>query len=97
MRSAAILAIATFLGGCSEQPATTIDGSSPDAFAQSIDAARRDLPVADRLQFDRAIATVPARRYGNRHPEAAARSAFDGMTAADVVAVERERTGGRIE
>ena len=52
--------------------------------------------MADRLDFDRAIATVPARRYGNRDPSAAARVAFDGMTAAQVVATERERTNGRL-
>jgi len=73
---------------------TRIDGSSPDAFATSASAARQELPVADRLMFDSAIATVPARRYANQDPAAAARSAFDGMTAAAVVATERERTDG---
>jgi hypothetical protein len=41
--------------------------------------------------FDSAIATMPARRYADHDPEAKARIAFDGMTAADVVATERER------
>ena len=89
------VAIALALSGCSKPPPTTIDGSSADVFARSIEAARRDLPVADRLDFDRAIATVPARRYGHRDPLAAARAAFDGMTAAEIVATERERTTGR--
>jgi hypothetical protein len=93
MRSAALFALA--LVACSDQSPVTINGSSPEAFARSAEAARRDLPVADRLDFDRAIATVPARRYGNRDPSAAARTTFDGMTAAQVVATERERTEGR--
>ena len=63
-----IAAALILLGGiaaCSDRPATIIDGSSPAAFAETTRAARRDLPVADRLIFDRAIATVPARRYAN--------------------------------
>jgi len=84
------------LAGCSQHAPTTIDGSSADTFARTAKAARQDLPVADRLKFDRAIATVPARRYGNRDPSTAARVAFDGMTAAEVVAIERERTNGRM-
>ena len=82
------------LAACETEPAT-IDGSSPDAFARTANTARDDLPVADRLDFDRAIATVSARRYGNRDPLAAARTAFDGMTAAQIVTTERERTNGR--
>lgn len=91
------MALHLTLVSCSQPAPTVIDGSTADAFARTTEAARRNLPVGDRLQFDRAIATVPARRYGNRDPAAAARSAFDGMTAADVVAIERERTGGRTE
>ncbi len=92
--TAVLLALA--LAACSSDPPTVIDGSSPQAFARTAEAARDDLPVADRLDFDRAIATVPARRYGERDPAAAARTAFDGMTAADVVAIERQRTSRRM-
>ena len=92
---AGLLAIAA-LAACAQPPPTVIDGSSAEAFAHTTEAARGDLPVADRLDFDRAIATVPARRYGNRDPSAAARSAFDGLTAAQVVATERERTNRRM-
>lgn len=89
------LTVACALAACSAATATIIDGSSAEAFVRTVAAARDDLPVADRLDFDRAIATVPARRYGHRDPLAAARIAFDGMTAAQVVAIERERTSRR--
>lgn len=85
--------LALLAAACSKAP-TRIDGSSPQAFAATIEAARRDLPVADRLAFDAAIATVPARRYANDDPAASARVAFDGMTAPEVVATERDRTRG---
>ena len=54
--------------------------------------AREDLPIADRLAFDSAIATIPARRYADRDPAATARVVFDGLTAAQVVHSERERS-----
>ena len=88
--------LALALTACASSPPATIDGSSPDAFARTASTARDDLPVADRLDFARAIATVPARRYGSRDPSAAARVAFDGMTGAQVIATERERTNGRL-
>jgi hypothetical protein len=97
MKTLAGLALVAGLACCSDAPSTRIDGSSPDAFARSTEKARRDLPVADRLMFDSAIATMPGRRYADRDPAAAARTAFDGLTAADVVRSERERSTGRIE
>ena len=87
--------VCAVLAGCAQQAPTIIDGSSPEAFVRTSEVARDDLPVADRLTFDRAIATVPARRYANRDPSAAARVAFDGMTAAEIVATERQRTKGK--
>ena len=91
MRLVAAFAVIAALAGCSEAAPTRIDGSSPEAFARTTAIARQDLPAGDRLMFDSAIATVPARRYADHDPEAKARIAFDGMTAADVVATERER------
>ena len=82
------------LAACADPAPTRIDGSSPDAFATSASAARQELPVADRLMFDSAIATMPARRYANQDPAATARAAFDGLTAAEVVASERSRLPG---
>jgi len=81
---------------CTEQPPTRIDGSSADSFAATTAAARRELPVADRLVFDGAIATVPARRYADTDPSATARATFGGLTAAEVVRSERQRSTGRM-
>ena len=94
MKFAAALILLGGIAACSDSSAMIIDGSSPAAFEETTKTARRDLPVADRLTFDRAIATVPARRYANADPAGNARSAFDGMTAADVVATEAARTHG---
>ena len=95
MKWLAALGLAAGLACCSDAPPTRINGSSPDSFARTTEQARRDLPVADRLMFDSAIATVPARRYANQNPGATARAAFDGLTAAEVVRSERERSSGR--
>ena len=90
----AALILMSGVAACTDQPPTRIDGATAETFATTIEAARRDLPVADRLSFDAAIATVPARRYANADPAATARAAFDGMTAAEVVASERDRIRG---
>lgn len=68
-----------------------IDGSSPQAFAETTDRARADLPAADRLDFDRALTNFPARRHGAQDPEALRRTTLDGMTGAEVVADYRQR------
>jgi hypothetical protein len=79
------------LAACSQSVPTRIDGSSAHAFARSIERARHDVPASDRLAFDSAIANVPARRYADHDPAATARAAFDGQSAAEIVATERER------
>ena len=78
-----ILAVA--LASCSNAP-TVIDGSSPEAFEKTTRQARRDLPIKERLIFDAALRNPGGRRYGNRDIEGAAREAFNGMTAFDVIA-----------
>jgi hypothetical protein len=85
------LAPLLLLGACADDPPTVLDGSSPQAFARTAAEARRDLPVADRILFDRAIRTVGGRRHAARDPEALARTTFNGMTAAQVVADQRGR------
>ena len=90
MRLAAAF-LCVLLMGCGSQEPVVIDGSSPEAFERTTAQARRQLPDAERLLFDRAIRTVGGRRHAERDPAALARVTFDGMTAAQVVADERAR------
>ena len=90
MRAAAAALLLT-LAGCEGQELVVIDGSSPQAFERTTAAARRQLPDADRLLFDRAIRTVGGRRHSERDLAALARVTFDGMTASQVVADQRAR------
>lgn len=87
----AALVLAAGLVACADKAPTVIDGSSPEAFERTTEAARREIPDADRLAFDRALRTIGGRRHGHRDPQALARVTFDGMTAADVVADARAR------
>ena len=90
-RRFALLLAAILLAGCGESEPVRIDGSSQAAFERTSAAARRELPDADRLMFDRALRTVGGRRHAERDAEALARITFDGMTAAEVVADQRAR------
>ena len=90
MRALAV-ALMLLLAACGKQEPVVIDGSSPEAFERTTAEARRQLPDADRLLFDRAIRTIGGRRHAERDPAALARVTFDGMTAAQVVADERAR------
>ena len=84
-------ALTLLLAACGKQEAVVIDGSSPEAFERTTAEARRQLPDAERLLFDRALRTIGGRRHAERDPAALARVTFDGMTAAQVVADERAR------
>lgn len=79
------------LAACREQQPVVIDGSSEQRFEQTTAEARRQLPDSDRLIFDRALRTVSGRRMANRDTGALARVTFDGMTASEVVADQRNR------
>ena len=79
------------IGACSNSPPTVIDGSSQDSFDRTAAQARRDIPDADRLVFDRAIRTVGGRRMATRDADALARDTFNGMTAAQVVEDQKLR------
>ena len=84
-------ALALALAACSDRPPTVIDGSSPEAFQRTVAQARRDIPDADRLAFDRAVRTVGGRSHSTRDADALARVTFDGMTAAEIVEDQRYR------
>lgn len=85
--AAALLA----LGGCDSEQPVVIDGSSQQAFERTTAEARRQLPDAERLLFDRAMRTIGGRRHAERDADALARVTFDGMTAEQVVADQRAR------
>ena len=78
------------LAACEDRPPTVIDGSTQARFEETTKQARRDLPDADRLLFDRALKTIGGRRH-SANPATLARVTFDGMTAAEVVADQRAR------
>lgn len=78
-------ALFLLLAACGTEEPVVIDGSSAQAFERTTAQARRQLPDADRLTFDRAIRTVGGRRHSERDPAALARVTFDGMTARQVV------------
>ena len=86
---AAVLVLA--LAGCEAEQPVAIDGSSQQSLETTTAAARRQLPDADRLIFDRALRTVGGRRHSERDTDALARVTFDGMTAAEVVADQKAR------
>ena len=84
-------ALVLVLAACENGRPVVIDGSSPDAFERTTAAARRELPDAQRLKFDQALRTIGGRRHAERDPAALARTTFDGMTAAEVVADQEAR------
>ena len=91
MRLAGLLA-ALALGGCGQEP-VVIDGSSTENFLASAEAARRDLPVRDRLAFDSALRSPPGKRFADKDEAATeiARHTYNGMTAAEVVEIAGRR------
>ncbi|RST30293.1 hypothetical protein HMF7854_05245 [Sphingomonas ginkgonis] len=89
MIRAAPLLLLSALAGCGEAAPTVIDGSSPAAFARTTGIARNELPYADRLTFDEALRTAGGRRFARRDSDGLARTSFDGLTAAEVVAEQR--------
>ena len=95
MRPLAAAALTLAAAACGDRQPTVIDGSSPQAFERTVAQARREIPDADRLAFDRAIRTVGGRRHSERDADALARITFDGMTAAEVVADQEAREQGR--
>lgn len=89
MKRGLVLA-AIALAACDKDP-VILDGSTPENFARTVEDARRDLPVKDRLAFDAALHTPPGKRIADNESEssAIAQNAYDGMTAAEVVDIYR--------
>lgn len=80
------------LAGCgfgSGEP-TVIDGSSPEAFRETLAAARADLGPRERLKFEAAYSEYRAQTFAeadNRHHyERLVREGMDGLTAPKIVA-----------
>ena len=90
----AVPAALLVLAACRAEQPVVIDGSSEERFVETTSAARRQLPDADRMVFDRALRTVGGRRHSVRDAQGLARVTFDRMTAADVVADQRARGAG---
>ena len=69
---------------------TVIDGSSPDTFQETMQAARWELSPQERLKFEAAVNAVRAKQFAradNRQEyEQFVRRALDGRTAPDIVA-----------
>jgi len=86
-----VTALLLTIAACSDRPPVVVDGSSAEAFERTVSQARRDLPDADRMIFDKAIRTVGGRRLAERDTDALARVTFNGMTAADIVADQKLR------
>ena len=87
------MVLLALLAGCERPDPTVIDGSSADTFERTTEKARREIPDADRLYFDRALRTVGGRLHSARDPDQFARVTFDGMTAEQVVADQKAREG----
>jgi hypothetical protein len=86
--SAALLAAAA---ACSNSEPVVIDGSSQEAFEGTVAQARRDIPDADRLVFDRAIRGIRGRSFSAKDADAFAQVTCNGMTGGDVVADQKSR------
>ena len=84
-------ALLLFAAACGNSQPTVIDGSTIEAFTETTAQARRDLPDADRLNYDAALKSPPGKRFGDTEPEidALARQTYNGMTAREVL-----ETGG---
>ena len=83
------LLVAVAVAACTRAEPTRIDGSSAEAFERTTKQARREIPDADRLVFDRAMRTIGGRRHSAPDAQALARVTFDGMTGAEVVADQK--------
>jgi hypothetical protein len=87
----AFAALLVLLAACDRREPVVIDGSSAESFERTAAEARRDLPAADRLVFDRALRSVGGRWHGGGDPDSRARITFHDMTAEQIVADQKAR------
>ena len=104
MRSSLLLPAFLFLcacGGGSGGP-TVIDGSSPEAFARTLDAAKGDVGPKDRVKLEAALTEFRAHTFAKASTrqdyQRRLREGLDGLTAPAIVAQfnkDVDRVGGQ--
>jgi hypothetical protein len=76
--------------GLGHDEPTVIDGSAPQAFEQTLSAARKELDPTDRIKFEAALAEFRAQMFakaGTRQEyQRLVRRGMDGLTAPLIVA-----------
>ena len=104
MRPFLTLSACLFVSACGAAPEgpTVIDGSSPEAFSQTLGAAKGDLGPKDRLKFEAALAEFRARTFAKassrQEYQKLLRDGLDGLTAPRIVAQfnkDVDRVGGK--
>lgn len=103
MRATALALLGALLSSCgADDGPTVIDGSSQEAFEQTLSEAKGDLGPRDRVKFEAALAEYRARifaRADNRQEyNRLLREGMDGLTAPRVVEQfdkDVDRVGGR--
>ena len=104
MRSTLMLSACLLLAACgvgADGP-TVIDGSSPEAFSETMSAAKSDLGPKDRIKFEAALAEFRTRTFAKadsrQEYQRLLREGLDGLTAPRVVAQfnkDVDRVGGQ--
>ena len=80
-------ALIMLAAACGNKEPTIIDGSSKESFVRTTEQARRDIPDADRLDYDTALKNPPGKSFGDSEAEVTelARQTYNGMTAEQVI------------
>jgi hypothetical protein len=92
MRLSPLLATCLILSACSfgQSNPAVIDGSSPEAFARTLSAAKADLGPRDRVKFEAALTEFKAHTFAKANSrqeyQRLLRQGLDGLTAPGVVA-----------
>lgn len=93
------LSAALLLAACGAPTESTIDGSSPEAFRESMAAVRADLGPSERAKFEAALKLVQAEAFAaatsREEYNAELRRRLAGKTAEDVI-VEASKKGQNV-